>query len=95
MLQLILQASEEIPGKTKDFDTTGGRYRALARTVGVQASETRSIMDTIERVGLIEKLDTDDPERYRVRLLKWAAWHPKDPNATRRKRQERARKRPG
>lgn len=91
MLQLILQANDEIPAKTKDFDVTGGRYRALARTVGVQAGEARSIMETVERLGLVERLPVDDPERYRVRLLKWAVWHPeKDPNAAKRQRRHRA-----
>jgi len=81
IVALITQAGGAIPtAKPGSFDVVEGRYAALARRVHINTDEARAILATAADVELVELIETED-RRFKVRLLKWSKWHPKDPTA--------------
>lgn len=91
IIALVTEAGAAIPGKGgKDFDIVEGRYSGLARSAYVDERRSRAIVALAAEVGLVEILDQPDAQRFKLRLLKWSKWHPKDPGAAVRKANSRA-----
>lgn len=80
-------------GKRSDFDVLDWHYSYLARRLRVDAAVAAAIVPAAQRVGLVEVI-SEAGDSFKVRLARWREWHPKDPLAAERKRQERAREQP-
>ena len=89
IISLIAEASAAIPTKTKgNFELVESRYAALARRVYIDTEKAKAIMQVAAELGLVDVIEAD-ARRYKVRLLKWDKWHPKDPTAATRKAKQR------
>jgi len=77
-------------GKRGDFDVLDWRYAYLARRIRTDAATAKAIVHAAADVGLVEVI-AEDGDGFKLRLLRWKEWHPKDPLAAERQRQSRAR----
>lgn len=91
MVALIAEASGAVTGgKREDFDVVKWTFSAVARRAFVASvEEARAIVQTAHEIGLVEVLEQDEL-RFRLRLLRWGEWHPKDPGAAGRQKRSRA-----
>jgi hypothetical protein len=92
VIALVAEATAAIGGgKRADFDVLEWRYTSLARRVYTDAATAKQIIHAADDLGLVEVLDEPDADRFKLRLLRWKDWHPKDPLAAARKKRERTR----
>jgi hypothetical protein len=75
-------------GKSKDFDVLDRRYSYLGRRIRTDVATARAIVHAAAQLGLAEVL-TDVGDKFKLRLLRWKEWHPKDPLAAEHKRRHR------
>lgn len=77
-------------GKREDFDVLDWRYSFLARRIRTDAETSRAIVHAAAQLGLVEVL-AEGGDEFKLRLLRWGEWHPKDPMGAERTRRSRAR----
>jgi hypothetical protein len=82
-------ASTQGGGKREEFEVIEWRFGFLGRRIRVDAATATAIVRAAAAVGLVELL-MDDGERFKLRLLRWKDWHPKDPLAAERQQRHRS-----
>jgi hypothetical protein len=88
LLALILDAKGRPKGPV--VGVTEGRYAALARRCGTDETVAGKVVTAGIELGLLESLDSSE-RRYKLRLVKWLKWEPKDPTGAERQARHRAR----
>ena len=91
-LALICEASAGVGGgKRTDQDVVDWHYTYFARRIRTDAATVRSIVTAAAKIGLVEILD-EAGDSFKLRLLRWNEWAPKDGTAAERQRRSRARR---
>jgi hypothetical protein len=75
-------------GKRRDFDILDWRYSYLGRRIRVNATTAKAIVEAAVVVGLVE-VQSESGDEFKIQLLRWSEWHPKDPLAAERKAKSR------
>jgi hypothetical protein len=88
-LALILDAKGTPKGPVPGV--TEGRYAALARRCSTDEATASKVIKAAVEVGLLEAIDLGE-RRYKVRLLKFTKWEPKDAMGAERQARHRARR---
>jgi hypothetical protein len=90
-LALMLDAKSKPKGAV--VGVTEGRYAPLARRCATDEVVAQKVLATAAEIGLVELLDCGE-RRYKVRLVKYDRWEPKDPTAAERQSRRRAKATP-
>jgi hypothetical protein len=95
VIALVGEAEIRVTGGNRDnADVLDWRYSYLGRRIRVEAAVARDIIHAASELELVEII-VDEGDKFTIRLLRWPEWHradpPKDPTATKRKRDQRTR----
>jgi hypothetical protein len=90
IIALVCEASSAI----RDFGLLDWHYPCLAKRIRTDTETAKAIIHAAVGLGLV-KVVSEDGDEFKLRLLRWSEWHPKDPTAAARKRRSRERQREG